>query len=234
MAASCSRPPPRGAAAPRRGRVVPAAAPRFNPQNTDDPRVVPAPDFSPTAAVAAQLAALAANDDPWPGHGVQVWGGGARGAWARREARPGDRPTLDTRLSLSLPQAAYVFCRDAGSMELSRYFGNSRSLYHEVRGMGEAWRRAARARARARPPSPPPAVQDHFVGGFRTAFPDLLPPNPVAETTGETPDGDAAVVVAVRTATGRALAFRMVRCEVGRRKGAWVTASVLEVEGGEG
>ena len=93
---------------------------------------------------------------------------------------------------------------------------------------------AAASRARARPPSPPPAVQDQFVGGFRTAFPDLLPPNPVAETTGETPDGDAAVVVAVRTATGRALAFRMVRCEVGRRKGAWVTASVLEVEGGEG
>ena len=49
-----------------------AAAPKWNPQNVADPVVVPSPGLSPRQAVEAQLAAAAANDAPWPNHGVQT------------------------------------------------------------------------------------------------------------------------------------------------------------------
>jgi hypothetical protein len=39
-------------------------------QNTDEPVVVPSPQFSPEQAVQAQLDAAKQNDDPWP---VSVW-----------------------------------------------------------------------------------------------------------------------------------------------------------------
>jgi len=48
------------------------AAPKWNPQNVDDPLVVPSPGFSPRQAVEAQLAAAAANDEPWTNHGIQT------------------------------------------------------------------------------------------------------------------------------------------------------------------
>jgi len=117
------------------------------------------------------LAALAANDEPWPGHGVQV---------------------------------AYNFCRDSGSLELSRYFGHSASLYHE----------------------------DHFVGLFATRCGALLPPHPAARVVGEEEHqtGGGSYVVRVEAGDGRRFAFTMEKCEIGRRKGAWVTASVLPVE----
>lgn len=100
-------------------------------------------------------------------------------------------------------QVAYAFCRDSGSLEMSRYFGTSSSLYHE----------------------------DHYVGKLRTQLPELMPPHPPAKIVGKPVvlnDEEASTVVRV-AAGDRTLAFRMVRCEIGRRKGAWVTASVTPV-----
>ena len=100
-------------------------------------------------------------------------------------------------------QTAYNFCRDSGSLELSKYFGHSASLYHE----------------------------DHFVSLFQTRCSSLLPPNAAgAVTGGETVRDDGSVVVRVRAGDGKQFDFTMERCEIGRRKGAWVTASVLLVE----
>jgi hypothetical protein len=48
------------------------SAPTWNPQNTDQPRVLPSPDFSAEEAVCVQLDALAVCDDPWPSHGIHL------------------------------------------------------------------------------------------------------------------------------------------------------------------
>ncbi|PRW57055.1 guanylyl and adenylyl cyclase family member [Chlorella sorokiniana] len=45
---------------------------RENPQNVDNPQVLPSPDFSPEEAVRVQLEALQHNDSPWPHHGIQT------------------------------------------------------------------------------------------------------------------------------------------------------------------
>jgi len=45
---------------------------KFNPQNTEDPLIVPSPSLTATEAVEVQLRALEKDDEPWPGHGVQV------------------------------------------------------------------------------------------------------------------------------------------------------------------
>ena len=104
-------------------------------------------------------------------------------------------------------QVAYEFCRDAGSLELSRYFyPTSTSLYH----------------------------QDHFEGKFRSKMAELMSPHEAARIVGEAreeSDADGNTIVCVRVeGGGRAFEFRMARCEVGRRKGAWMTASVTPVE----
>lgn len=47
-------------------------APAWNPQNTDEPMMVPNANFTPEECVAAQLDALAMCDNPWPNHGIQT------------------------------------------------------------------------------------------------------------------------------------------------------------------
>lgn len=44
----------------------------YNPQNVDNPLVVPAPELSAEEVVAAQLDALARNDEPWGNHGIKT------------------------------------------------------------------------------------------------------------------------------------------------------------------
>ena len=119
-------------------------------------------------------------------------------------------------VSHSLPRSpiqtrlAYLFCRDSGSMDMSRYFcGKSASLYHE----------------------------DHFVGKFRTTFPELLLPG--ARVAGILDGGDESgsgpVKVEVETSSSSSssssssttnLVFSLERCEMGRRKGSWLVAAV--------
>ena len=57
-------------------RPAPPAAgpPSFDltPQNTPPPQVLPNTALDAPGAVAAQVAALSANDTPWPGHGIQT------------------------------------------------------------------------------------------------------------------------------------------------------------------
>ena len=53
-------------------RPLQAGAPRWNPQNTDQPLFLPSPEYSPAETVAIQLDALAKCDDPWPNHGLQL------------------------------------------------------------------------------------------------------------------------------------------------------------------
>ena len=53
-----------------------------NPQNVDQPLLLPSPTFTPEEAVAAQLDALARNDEPWGNHGVQVRGAALLGPGA--------------------------------------------------------------------------------------------------------------------------------------------------------
>lgn len=110
-------------------------------------------------------------------------------------------------------QTAYLFCRDSGSMDMSRYFcGRSASLYHE----------------------------DHFVGKFRTTFPELLKPGARISKVLEGGDesGSEPVKVEVETAAtmtrsdndepspSSTLIFSLERCEMGRRKGSWLVAAV--------
>lgn len=96
--------------------------------------------------------------------------------------------------------------------------------------------------------------QDHYVGTFRTSFPELLPPpgtawpSPVVAPDAVPPppaslrpeDGPGCVDVAVEAGPAERRArytFRMQRAERGRRAGAWLTAAVIrevEVEGGGG
>ena len=47
---------------------------------------------------------------------------------------------------------------------------------------------------------------------------------------GEEEKGEGSYLVRVEAGDGRRFAFTMEKCEIGRRKGAWVTASVLPVE----
>jgi hypothetical protein len=76
-----------------------------------DPLTLPGTSLSAPAAVAVQVAALATNDTPWPGHGIQTAYAFARDTGA---------------LELS------TYFRPAGAGAPLR-----RSLYHEVRGEGE-------------------------------------------------------------------------------------------------
>jgi hypothetical protein len=44
----------------------------FNPQNTENPVVVPDPSFDCIKAVEVQLASLQDPNNPWPNHGTQM------------------------------------------------------------------------------------------------------------------------------------------------------------------
>lgn len=46
--------------------------PSYNPQNTEQPMVLPSPKLDAKAVVEAHLDALARPDDPWPNHGIQL------------------------------------------------------------------------------------------------------------------------------------------------------------------
>ena len=88
MAATLSGPRPRRGGRPTLSSARPpcharpgpprAGPPSFNPQNTPEPLATPDPALSAPEAVAAQVTALAADDTPWPGHGVQCAYGFAR------------------------------------------------------------------------------------------------------------------------------------------------------------
>lgn len=45
---------------------------RYNPQNTDQPVVLPDPSFDPVETVRVQLQALQDCNEPWPNHGIQL------------------------------------------------------------------------------------------------------------------------------------------------------------------
>ena len=49
-----------------------AGPPAWSQQNTPNPLALPDPALSAPAAVTAQVTALATNDTPWPGHGIQT------------------------------------------------------------------------------------------------------------------------------------------------------------------
>ena len=56
----------------RRNTCAPVAAVKYNPQNVDDPVVMPSPNFSATECVKAQLDCLMNNDEPWCGSRVHL------------------------------------------------------------------------------------------------------------------------------------------------------------------
>jgi hypothetical protein len=49
-----------------------SGAQRYNPQNTDQPMVVPDPSLSAVESVRAQLSALQTSNEPWANHGIQT------------------------------------------------------------------------------------------------------------------------------------------------------------------
>lgn len=49
-----------------------ASPPTWNPQNTDQPQVLPSPALSAKDCVRVQLDALACCDEPWPQHGIHT------------------------------------------------------------------------------------------------------------------------------------------------------------------
>lgn len=53
-------------------RCFATSPPAWNPQNCDQPLVLPSPDFSAEDCVCAQLDALAKSNEPWQGHGIQL------------------------------------------------------------------------------------------------------------------------------------------------------------------
>jgi len=149
--------------------------PGYNPQNVNDPKVMPSPSFTPEEAVRVQLDALKSNDEPWTNHGIQT---------------------------------AYEFSEDAGSMERSMYFGFSKDLYHF----------------------------DHFLGMFNTRLGHLV--NNTEYSILEGPGADAPEPARVVTrVTGPQggdafFEFTLVRRALGRKKGAWMTKSLVKREGG--
>ena len=46
--------------------------PSYNPQNTDQPMVLPNKEFDAAQTVSVQLDALQKPDEPWPNHGIQL------------------------------------------------------------------------------------------------------------------------------------------------------------------
>ena len=67
--AASPSPPPR---TPRSWRCLATPPPSWNPQNCDQPLVLPSPQFSAEEAVRVQLDALANSDQPWASHGIQL------------------------------------------------------------------------------------------------------------------------------------------------------------------
>ncbi|KAH7622029.1 hypothetical protein Ndes2526B_g02854 [Nannochloris sp. 'desiccata'] len=53
-------------------RCFATSPPAWNPQNCDQPLVLPSPEFSAEDCVCAQLDALAKSNEPWQGHGIQL------------------------------------------------------------------------------------------------------------------------------------------------------------------
>eukprot|EP00890_Picochlorum_soloecismus_P000958 jgi/Picsp_1/1863/NSC_05330-R1_protein len=49
-----------------------SSPPSYNPQNTDQPTVLPSPEFDPVQTVSVQLDALRKPDEPWANHGIQL------------------------------------------------------------------------------------------------------------------------------------------------------------------
>jgi hypothetical protein len=49
-----------------------ATPPSWNPQNTDQPLVLPSPQFTADECVSTQLDALSKSNEPWQGHGIQL------------------------------------------------------------------------------------------------------------------------------------------------------------------
>ena len=45
---------------------------RYNPQNTDQPLILPSPSLDAIETVRVQLSALERCNDPWPNHGIQL------------------------------------------------------------------------------------------------------------------------------------------------------------------
>eukprot|EP00887_Chlorella_sp_A99_P005826 scaffold1.g5826.t1 len=68
---SAARPPARPAPRVRLAHIASSAF-RENPQNVDQPLVLPSPTLSAEEAVRVQLDALAQNDAPWANHGLQT------------------------------------------------------------------------------------------------------------------------------------------------------------------
>ncbi|GLC40639.1 hypothetical protein PLESTB_000037600 [Pleodorina starrii] len=114
--------------------------------------------------------------------------------------RTNDEPWLNHGI-----QTAYEFAADAGGMERSKYFGFSKDLYH----------------------------LDHFLGMFGNMLGDLI--NNQSHELLQVAEPEAGVyVVRVRVVgpTGREgeYDFRMVRKELGRKAGSWMTKSVLKAK----
>ncbi|KAK9818881.1 hypothetical protein WJX74_007479 [Apatococcus lobatus] len=104
-------------------------------------------------------------------------------------------------------QTMYEFGEDIGGMERSRYFGYSKDLYH----------------------------RDHFDGQFLNEFPDLIGhASYKVISSNEQPDGTHKVVVHITAGAhlqnaARDLTFVLKRKDVGRRKGAFMTASLRQM-----
>ncbi|GFR48818.1 hypothetical protein Agub_g10770, partial [Astrephomene gubernaculifera] len=101
-------------------------------------------------------------------------------------------------------QTAYEFAADAGGMERSRYFGFSKDLYHF----------------------------DHFLGMFGNMLGDLVNcQTHEVLLSREAEPGVHLVRVRVVGPTGRPgeYDFTLVRKELGRKAGSWMTKSLLKV-----
>lgn len=103
-------------------------------------------------------------------------------------------------------QVMYVFANDGGGMERSRYFGYSKDIYHF----------------------------DHFLGGFRNAFPDLLELEGFEIVGEERREAEKAVVTAsIVGKDGRDVGkyvFLLGLRAYGTLKGCWLTDQILKVE----
>jgi hypothetical protein len=71
-AASPSPPPSNTSFRATSWRCFATPPPSWNPQNTDQPLVLPSPQFSAEECVCAQLDALQKSNEPWQGHGIQL------------------------------------------------------------------------------------------------------------------------------------------------------------------
>eukprot|EP00803_Ostreobium_quekettii_P007525 evm.model.scf_596.2 EVM.evm.TU.scf_596.2 scf_596:17060-18977(+) len=101
-------------------------------------------------------------------------------------------------------QTLYEFAEDAGGMERSGYFGFSKDLYHF----------------------------DHFLGGFLNAYPELVNlASYSVSAVEEGADGTQKVTVRVEGADGQdvgdSFAFTLTKRKLGRKKGSWMTKSLL-------